>query len=92
MHSISQEEWEQSHRYILANDFEIDQYAKEHKAHLKATLRGKVRTEKGLLDEHNRTFINWLRDRVSSINFTSSAQIKVIKCKYYIIILKCYHF
>nr|BAV56711.1 transposase [Ipomoea nil] len=62
--SISQEEWEQSHRYILANDVEIDQYAKEHKAHLKATLRGKVRTEKGLLDEHNRTFINWLRDRV----------------------------
>ncbi|XP_019172841.1 PREDICTED: uncharacterized protein LOC109168279 [Ipomoea nil] len=40
--SISQAEWEQSHRYILANDVEIDQYAKEHMAHLKATLRGKV--------------------------------------------------
>lgn len=42
-------------------------FIREHKAYLKSTLRGKVRTEKGLLDEHNRTFINWLSDRVSSI-------------------------
>lgn len=40
----------------------------EHMAHLKATSGRKNKSEKVLLDEHNKTFINWLQDRVSILN------------------------
>lgn len=34
-------------------------------AHLKATFHQKAKSKKWLQDEHNRTFIPWLRDTVS---------------------------
>ncbi|KAH6800459.1 hypothetical protein C2S52_000923 [Perilla frutescens var. hirtella] len=64
--TISNDEWEQAHLCVLNNDSEIDPYIKEHKRHLKKIFSDKHKSEKWLKDEHNRTFISWLRERVAA--------------------------
>ena len=42
-------------------------FVSEHMQHLDATFSRKAKSKKWLQDEHNRTFIAWLDDRVSPI-------------------------
>lgn len=65
VYSTSNDELQQAHRYVLENDVEIDPYIEEHIAELNARFPHKARSKKWLQDEHNRNFINWLRDNVA---------------------------
>ncbi|XP_057769009.1 uncharacterized protein LOC130989037 isoform X1 [Salvia miltiorrhiza] len=66
MKSVDQNEWEQAHRYMLTNDDVVAPLIEEYFGELKIMYPRKVKNEKWLQDEHNRTFIPWLRKRVAN--------------------------
>ncbi|KAL5570769.1 hypothetical protein UlMin_020366 [Ulmus minor] len=57
----------QAHQYVLENTNEVEEYKEEHMEILKATNPIKSKQQVWLQDEHNRTFADWLRKRVSSM-------------------------
>ncbi|XP_057809078.1 uncharacterized protein LOC131023551 [Salvia miltiorrhiza] len=63
---ISDEEWEQAHRYVLTNDADIDPYIEAHMAHLTTMFPKKAKIKKWLQEEHNRLFITWMREQVAN--------------------------
>ncbi|XP_073152024.1 uncharacterized protein [Henckelia pumila] len=67
VHSISDNELQQAHRYVSTNDVEIDPYIEKHMLELNERFPNKARSKKWLQDEHNRTFIIWLRDSVARV-------------------------
>ncbi|XP_073152786.1 uncharacterized protein [Henckelia pumila] len=71
MHSTSLDELHQAHLHVLANDIEIDPYIEEHMMELNARFPYKAKSKKWLQDEHNRTFVNWLRDRVARVDHST---------------------
>ncbi|XP_073284694.1 uncharacterized protein [Primulina huaijiensis] len=72
MHYTSDDELNQAHRYLLENDVDVEPYIEEHMTYLDAKFPHKAKSKRWLQDEHNRTFINWIRDSVASAvgNFT----------------------
>ncbi|XP_073131634.1 uncharacterized protein [Henckelia pumila] len=67
VHSTCHDELHQAHLYVLENDVDVDPYIEEHMEFLNSSFPKKAKSKKWLQDEHNRTFIVWLRDRVRAV-------------------------
>ena len=48
------------------NTDEVQPYIDEHLEHLRHINPYKVKREKWVIDEHNKTFINWFRNRIDA--------------------------
>ncbi|XP_073057309.1 uncharacterized protein [Primulina eburnea] len=75
VHSACHDDLQQAHRYVLENNVEIDLYIKPHMEYLIARFPHRAKSKKWLQDEHNRTFIVWLRDRVAHVVEHSTHQV-----------------
>ena len=62
MATMTQHEVLQEHLYILNNTQEVIPYMRTHKEYL-TTIHPKMNMIK-VLQEHNRTFINWLKNNL----------------------------
>ena len=62
----------QVHRYILNNTDEVQPYTNEHIDYIRRTNSAKSRREKGVIDEHNKSFIKWFRNQVADQLLTIS--------------------
>jgi hypothetical protein len=60
--TIQTKEWQQAHLYVLHNTAEIEPYVDKHMDVIKRSNLNK--SENWLAKEHNRTFINWLKEHV----------------------------
>ncbi|KAL0548993.1 hypothetical protein IC582_013472 [Cucumis melo] len=56
----------QAHRYVLANTIDVQPYIDKHVEVLQLKYPNKVLHQKWIQEEHNRTFISWLREEVAS--------------------------
>ncbi|KAA0047527.1 transposase [Cucumis melo var. makuwa] len=56
----------QAHRYVLANTIDMQPYIDKHVEVLQLKYPNKVLHQKWIQEEHNRTFISWLRKEVAS--------------------------
>ncbi|TYK02903.1 transposase [Cucumis melo var. makuwa] len=56
----------QAHRYVLANTIDVQPYIDKHVEVLQLKYLNKVLHQKWIQEEHNRTFISWLREEVAS--------------------------
>ncbi|XP_028091354.1 uncharacterized protein LOC114291688 [Camellia sinensis] len=63
--TVDRNEWEQTHRYVLENTSDIQPYIEEHMAWLKLKYHRQSQSQKWLQIEHNKTFMYWLREKVS---------------------------
>ncbi|KAA0066037.1 hypothetical protein E6C27_scaffold21G00090 [Cucumis melo var. makuwa] len=54
----------QAHRYVLANTIDVQPYIDKHVEVLQLKYLNKVLHQKWIQEEHNRTFISWLREEV----------------------------
>ncbi|TXG66340.1 hypothetical protein EZV62_007615 [Acer yangbiense] len=63
---IDRKQWEQAHHSVLENTLEVQPYINEHMEQFKLENPSKARRQKWLQDEHNRTFIYWLRERIGN--------------------------
>ncbi|KAF5196627.1 hypothetical protein FRX31_013786, partial [Thalictrum thalictroides] len=61
VHEVDMLSLEQAHRCVLVNANDVQPYIQMYNKILKRRYSGK--TTKWILDEHNRTFANWLRKR-----------------------------
>ncbi|XP_073133957.1 uncharacterized protein [Henckelia pumila] len=60
--SITEDELQQAHHYVLENDVDTDRYIE-------------AKSKRWLQDEHNRTFSTWLLDRVARVDDHSTYQV-----------------
>ncbi|XP_028104536.1 uncharacterized protein LOC114303594 [Camellia sinensis] len=63
--TVDRNEWEQAHHYVLENTSDIQPYIEEHMAWLKLKYRRQSQSQKWLQIEHIKTFMYWLREKVS---------------------------
>ncbi|KAL0539414.1 hypothetical protein IC582_023626 [Cucumis melo] len=56
----------QAHRYVLENIVDVQPYIEKHLIALQQQYRGRSKNQKWIQDEHNRTFISWLREKVET--------------------------
>ncbi|KAL0553624.1 hypothetical protein IC582_007524 [Cucumis melo] len=61
-----QELLRQAHRYVLENTIDVQPYMEKHMKALQLQYPNKSKNQKWLQEEHNRTFIHWLREEVST--------------------------
>ncbi|KAL0556439.1 hypothetical protein IC582_004953 [Cucumis melo] len=61
-----QELLRQAHRYVLENTIDVQPYMEKHMKALQLQYPNKSKNQKWLQEEHNRTFIQWLREEVST--------------------------
>ncbi|KAL0541260.1 hypothetical protein IC582_021302 [Cucumis melo] len=61
-----QELLRQAHRYVLENTIDVQPYMEKHMKALQLQYPNKSKNQKWLQEEHNRTFIHWLREKVST--------------------------
>ena len=61
---MTQQDVSQAHLYILNNTHEVVPYIRTHKEYL-TSMHPKMNMMK-LLQEHNRTFINWFKETIFS--------------------------
>ncbi|KAL0552008.1 hypothetical protein IC582_011101 [Cucumis melo] len=61
-----QELLRQAHRYVLKNTIDVQPYMEKHMKALQLQYPNKSKNQKWLQEEHNRTFIHWLREEVST--------------------------
>ncbi|TYK05910.1 transposase [Cucumis melo var. makuwa] len=54
----------QAHRYVLENTVDVQPYIEKHLIALQQQHRSRSKNQKWIQDEHNRTFISWLREKV----------------------------
>lgn len=62
--SMNYDELQEAHLYILNNIDEVKDYISSHKELLKAKNYRMRMTEQKLLKEHNRTFVNWFKQKI----------------------------
>ena len=55
---------QQAHLYVLHNSAEVDKYIKVYMNYLKEKYPRQSKSEKWLQDQHNKTFIDWLKDHI----------------------------
>ena len=55
---------QQAHLYVLHNSAEVDKYIKVHINYLKEKYPRQSKSEKWLQDQHNKTFIDWLKNHI----------------------------
>ncbi|XP_073120024.1 uncharacterized protein [Henckelia pumila] len=73
--SITEDELQQAHRYVLENDVDTDRYIEEHMSYLNARFPQRAKSKRWLQDEHNRTFSTWFLDRVARVDDHSTYQV-----------------
>ncbi|TYJ98392.1 uncharacterized protein E5676_scaffold232G001390 [Cucumis melo var. makuwa] len=61
-----QELLRQAHRYVLENTIDVQPYMEKHMKALQLQYWNKSKNQKWLQEEHNRTFIHWLQEEVST--------------------------
>ena len=54
----------QAHRYVLYNSDEVQHYINEHMNFIRRI--NLIEREKWVIDEHNKLFINWFRNRIEA--------------------------
>ena len=64
--TISRDLWCQEHKYILNNTNEVQPYINKHVDYIKHINSIKSRSEKWVIDEHNKLFIKWFQNQVAS--------------------------
>ncbi|XP_073120201.1 uncharacterized protein [Henckelia pumila] len=73
--SITDDELQQAHHYVLKNDVDTGRYIEEHMAYLNARFPQRAMSKRWLQDEHNRTFSTWLLDHVARVDDHSTYQV-----------------
>ncbi|KAA0047177.1 transposase [Cucumis melo var. makuwa] len=61
-----QELLRQAHRYVSENTIDVQPYMEKHMKALQLQYPNKSKNQKWLQEEHNRTFIHWLQEEVST--------------------------
>ncbi|KAL0546338.1 hypothetical protein IC582_016245 [Cucumis melo] len=68
----------QAHRYVLANTIDVQPYIDKHVEVLQLKYPNKVLHQKWIQEEHNRTFISWLREEIRMRNVEISDNLRWI--------------
>ena len=61
---MPRELWQMAHLYVLHNDVDVQPYVEKHMDILRNANR--LRTETWITNEHNRTFIQWFKEKIQS--------------------------
>jgi len=72
--TMTQQDVSQAHLYILNNTHEVVPYIRTHKEYL-TSMHPKMNMMK-LLQEHNRTFINWFKEIIFSDDNASKSSVE----------------
>jgi len=62
--TVSKDLLSQAHRFVLHNTNKIQPYINDHMNYVRCTNPTKSRREEWVIDEHNKSFIKWFRNRV----------------------------
>ncbi|KAL0556296.1 hypothetical protein IC582_004808 [Cucumis melo] len=65
----------QAHRYVLENTVDVQPYIEKHLIALQQQHRSRSKNQKWIQDEHNRTFISWLREKVETKLATGDVEV-----------------
>ncbi|TYK27468.1 transposase [Cucumis melo var. makuwa] len=65
----------QAHRYVLENTADVQPYIEKHLITLQRQHQSRSKNQKWIQDEHNRTFISWLREKVGTELATGDVQV-----------------
>ncbi|KAA0043052.1 transposase [Cucumis melo var. makuwa] len=65
----------QAHRYVLENTVDVQSYIEKRLIALQQQHRSRSKNQKWIQDEHNRTFISWLREKVETEHATGDVEV-----------------
>ena len=71
--TVSRDEREQVHLYVLHNDSEVEPYVEMHKDVLRRLNQN--RNENWIVREHNQSFVQWLKDHIYSKRSSDPASV-----------------
>ncbi|KAL4030872.1 hypothetical protein IC575_009126 [Cucumis melo] len=65
----------QAHQYVLENTVDVQPYIEKHLIALQQQHQSRSKNQKWIQDEHNRTFISWLREKVETELATGDVEV-----------------